>query len=116
MMLHEITALLALGAPPSEQQGQGGPPLIMQLFPFILMFVMLYFVLIRPQQKRAREHQELLKSLKPGDKVLTSGGIVATVVTVKDKTVTVRSADTKVEILKSAVSEITERGGEVKES
>lgn len=53
----------------------------------------------------------MLKKLKSGDKVLCSGGIIGTVVTVKEKTVTVRTADAKIELLKSAVSEIIESGG-----
>jgi preprotein translocase subunit YajC len=88
----------------------------MQMFPFILMIVVFYFILIRPQQKKAKEHQELLKQVKGGDKILTSSGIVGTVVTVKERTVSIRSADTKLEILKSAISEVTERSGESTES
>ncbi|MBM3835640.1 MAG: preprotein translocase subunit YajC [Verrucomicrobia bacterium] len=76
---------------------------------FLILGFMFYFVMIRPQQKKAREHAELLKALKPGDKVLTSGGILGVVVSVKDKSVSIRSADAKLEVLKSAVSEITEK-------
>jgi len=54
----------------------------------------------------------MLKTVKAGDKIVTSGGIVAVVITVKDKTLNVRSADAKFEITKSAVAEITEHGGE----
>jgi len=71
--------------------------------------VVFYFILIRPQQKKAREHTDLLKTLKPGDKVVTSGGVLGVIVSVKEKSVSLRSADTKLEVLKSAVSEITER-------
>lgn len=80
------------------------------------MIVIFYFVLIRPQQKKAKEHQQLLKTVKPGDKVVTSGGILGVVITVKEKTVTLRSADTKLEITKSAIAEITERSGDAGES
>ncbi len=76
------------------------------------LFVVFYMVLIRPQQKKSREMAEMLKSVKAGDKVVTSGGVIAVVVTVKDKTLMVRSADSKFEIQKSAVAEITERNGE----
>jgi preprotein translocase subunit YajC len=65
--------------------------------------------MFRPQQKKAKEHERLLKTLKPKDKVVTSGGIMGIVVSVQERTVTIRSADTKLEVLKSAVSEITER-------
>lgn len=78
----------------------------------ILMVLVFYFIFIRPQQKKAKDHNALLKTLKAGDKILTSGGIVGVVVGVKEKTVSLRSADTKLEILKSAVTEVTERGSE----
>jgi len=77
-----------------------------------LMVVMFYFVLIRPQQKKAKDHAAMLKTLRPGDKVVTNGGILGVVLTVKEKTLTVRSADAKMEITKSAITEITERSGE----
>ncbi len=67
---------------------------------------------MRSQSKKTKEHNAKLATVKPGDKVTTSSGIVGTVVAVKDKTVSMRSADTKLEILKSAISDITERGGE----
>ncbi|MBA4148534.1 MAG: preprotein translocase subunit YajC [Verrucomicrobia bacterium] len=113
-MMNTTTALIAMGAPPA--QGQEAPPFYITMAPFILMLVVFYFILIRPQQKKAKQHQELLKGLRSGDKVLTSAGILGTVISVKEKSVTLRSADTKIEILKSAVAEITERGNEVKEA
>lgn len=78
----------------------------------VIFGVIFYVLMIRPQSKKAKEHAALLKAIKPGDKVVTSGGVLGTVVSVKEKTVSIRSADTKLEILKSAVSEITERSGE----
>jgi preprotein translocase subunit YajC len=78
----------------------------------VLMGIMFYFVLIRPQQKKAKDHAALLKSVRPGDKILTSGGVLGVVLTVKEKTLTIRSADTKLEVTKSAISEITERSGD----
>ena len=80
--------------------------------PFLLLIVVFYFLLIRPQQKKAKDHANLLKTIRRGDKIITSAGIVATVVSVQEKTVAVRSADTKLEILKSAITEITERANE----
>jgi preprotein translocase subunit YajC len=82
----------------------------------VLMGVMFYFVLFRPQQKKAKEHSALLKAVRAGDKIVTSSGIVAVVVTVKEKTLTVRSADSKFEITKAAIAEITDRSGEPSES
>ena len=72
----------------------------------ILLVVVFYFILFRPQQQRAKQQVKLLEALKSGDKVVTSAGIIGTVVTVKDKTVTLRSADAKFEVTKASVTEI----------
>jgi len=107
-------ALLAL-APPPAQPGSTQDPRAQSLFFFgmlALMGLMFYFAVIRPQQKRAKDHASLLKGLRPGDKITTTGGIVGVVVTVKEKTVSIRSADAKIEITKAAVGEITERSGQ----
>jgi preprotein translocase subunit YajC len=108
--VHNSFCLLAFAPPP--QPGTAPNPtgqMVQMLVTFLVLGLMFYFVMIRPQQKKAREHADLLKNLKSGDKILTSGGILGVVVGVKDKTVSIRSADTKLEVLKSAVSEITER-------
>jgi preprotein translocase subunit YajC len=110
-----LNVLLALA--PQAQPGQQQPPFWTSLVPLVLLVVVFYFALIRPQQKKAKEHANLLKSVRAGDKVLTSGGILGVVVTVKEKSMTIRSADAKFEITKTAVSEIMERsGGEANES
>jgi len=82
----------------------------------VFMFVIIYVIMIRPQQKKAKQHAELLKTLKPGDKVVTSGGILGVIVSVKEKSVSLRSSDTKLEVLKSAVSEVTERSSSAGQS
>ena len=81
-----------------------------------IMFVMLYFVLLRPQQKKAKQQENMLKTIKSGDKIVTNSGIVGVVISVKEKTLSIRSADAKFEITKGAVAEITERSGEPTES
>ena len=68
---------------------------------------MMYFLMIRPQQKKAKEHEAMLKTLKAGDKVITTSGIVGVVIAVKDNAVSLRSADTKLEVLKSAIATVT---------
>lgn len=98
-----VSFLLAQGAPAQ----QGSP--FMMLVPMILVFVIFYFMGIRPQQQRAKQLAELIKQLKRGDKVLLSGGIVAHVINVGEGTVTVRSAESKLEVQKSAVSEVLEK-------
>ena len=91
-------------------QGSPGGGLI-GLLPFILIFVIFYFLLIRPQQKRQRQAQQereaLLKAIKPGDKVVTTGGIYGTVVAVreKDDTVQLRIAQSvSIETERSAIA------------
>ena len=111
MSLPSFDILLAQAAAPAQQA-----PSWTAVVPFVLMFVVLYFIMIRPQSKKAKEHAAMLKTVKPGDKVVTSGGVVGTVVSVKERTLAIRSAETKLEVLKSAVSEITERGGETSAS
>ena len=94
--------------PPGTQPNPTGQ--MLQMLSMVVFFiVVMYFIMIRPQQKKAREHDQLLKSLKPKDKIVTSGGVVGIVVSVGERSVTIRSADTKLEVLKSAVTEITER-------
>ena len=114
MILLGSHAFLALSPP--TQPGQQAPPLWTQLVPLVLIVVVFYFALIRPQQKKAKDHATLLKAVRAGDKIVTNSGIVAVVITVKEKTLTIRSADAKFEITKSAVAEITERSGEPSES
>jgi preprotein translocase subunit YajC len=114
MNLFSPHAFLAL-APPA-QPGQQGPPAWVNMVPLVLLVVVFYFAIIRPQQKKAKEHTALLKAVRAGDKIVTSSGIVAVVVTVKEKTLMIRSADAKFEITKSAIAEITERSGEPSES
>ena len=101
---------IALMAP--QQGGGGGNSMVSTLIFFALIFVIFYFMILRPQQKRQKTHDALMKGIKAGDKVTTSGGIIGIVVTVKERSVSIRSADTKLEVLKSAVSEITERESE----
>ena len=87
----------------------------MTFAPMILLVIVFYFILIRPQQQRAKQQVKLIASLKSGDKVITSSGIVGVVITVKDRTVSLRSADAKMEVTKSSVTEILE-GGDAVES
>jgi preprotein translocase subunit YajC len=109
MSTSQLILAQAAGGTPGQQQT--APPW-MQFVPFLLIIVIFYVALIRPQQRRAKQHDTLVKTLKSGDKVVVSGGIVGTIITVKEKTLSIRSADAKFEVLKSAVSEITERTGE----
>lgn len=87
-------------------QPQTVPPLL-QLMPIFLIFIIFYFLLIRPQQKQEKERQAMLKNIKKNDEVVTAGGLHGVVLNLKDKTVTVRIDDNvKVEIDRSAISRI----------
>ena len=92
---------LTTSAATAETAGLGG-----MLFPLILMFVFLYFFMIRPDNKRKKEAEEMRNSVKTGDKIITIGGIVGTVVNVKDTRIVIEtSADqVRVELEKWAIS------------
>jgi len=79
----------AMGTTPGGGQGSQ----IWSFLPIILIFVIFYFLLIRPQQKQKKEHQNLLSNLKVGDNVLTTGGIYGRITGIKDDRVTVEISD-----------------------
>ena len=75
------------------------------LVPLVLMFVVFYFLLIRPQQKKAREQRDMLTALKTGDRILTSGGLYGTIESLNEQIVKLKIADNvRVDIARSAVS------------
>jgi preprotein translocase subunit YajC len=114
MDLMNLSATLAMA--PQAQPGQPSPPFWTSLVPLVLLIVVFYFALIRPQQKKSKDQAQMLKSVRPGDKIVTTGGIMGVVITVKEKSVSIRSADSKMEIAKSSISDILERSGESSES
>ena len=109
MNLNSLNVILAQ-APPAGQANPTGSIISMLGYVGILI-AMFYLVAIRPQQKRAKELNNMLQTLKAGDKIVTSSGIIGTVVSVKEKSIAIRSAETKLEVLKSSISDITERAG-----
>lgn len=87
-------------------QPQTVPPLV-QLFPLVLVMIVFYFLLIRPQKKQDNERRQMLKKIKKNDEAVTMGGIHGVVLNVKDKTLTLRIDDNvKVEIDRDAISRI----------
>jgi len=110
--VHYIMMALAqaTGAAPAAGSGSQGAPAgcggggIQSLLPLLLMFVIFYFMLIRPQQKKAKEHQNFLTNLKKGDQVVTRGGVVGRVTGVTDTMVTLEVQEkVRIRILKSYV-------------
>lgn len=96
--------------------GAGGDFLV-NLMPIVLMFVIFYFLLFRPQQQRAKLHREMLTNLRRGDIVVTSGGIIGKVTKVlDDREVEVEIAsDTKVRVVRSLISEVRSKSEPVKD-
>ncbi len=111
-----MVCLAFASPPPPGTQANPNAQAFQMLITFALLAVIFYFLMIRPQQTKAKEHAQLLKALKPGDRILTSGGILGVVISVKEKSLSIRSADAKLEIAKSAVSEVTEKGSGPTES
>ena len=88
---------------------QGGLGALGGLLPMLLIIAVFYMLLIRPQQKRQRQLQETISQLKPGDRVVTTGGVIGTITTVRDTSFLIRSADKSIlEIARSAVAGIDE--------
>ena len=107
MHLNSLNVFLAEAAPAADAPKQNP---IVAFLPMVLLVVVFYFILIRPQQKRAKELAKLVEAIKSGDRVVTASGIIGTVITVKDKIVTLRSADSKLEVSKGSITEILESG------
>ena len=107
MFSNSYVAMLALGGPPAgsspEEQKKA---MFMQMGMMVFFGVIFYVMLIRPQQKRAKEQAKMLSELKAGDKVTTTSGIVGIVVGIKDNSVTLRSGESKLEVTKAAIGEV----------
>ena len=101
----------------AQAAGAGGSTdMLISLVPFVLIFVIMWFLIIRPQQKRVKAHQELIKNVRRGDTVITSGGIVAKVSKViDDAEIEAEIADgVRVRILKGMVQDVRSKGEPVK--
>lgn len=95
----------------------GGGDFLVQLLPILLMFVIFYFLLFRPQQQRMKQHREMLTNIRRGDTVVTSGGIVGKVTkVVDDRELEVEIApDTKVRVVRGMISEVRVKTEPVKD-
>lgn len=112
LALADGPAALPAGAQAVAAAQPAGPNALMaQIVPFALMFAVIYFLMIRPQQKRMKEQQALLAAIKAGDEVLTASGFMGKITEVADKIVTVEVADkVRVRMLKSQVSQVIKSG------
>ncbi|HIJ82435.1 MAG TPA: preprotein translocase subunit YajC [Desulfuromonadales bacterium] len=99
----------AMAGPSGGAAGQaaGGMAAFQQIIPLVFMFAIFYFLLIRPQQKKAKEHKVLLDAMKKGDNVITAGGVHGKVTAVDDTVVTLEIADkVNIKITKSYIAAI----------
>ncbi|MEW6449739.1 MAG: preprotein translocase subunit YajC [Pseudomonadota bacterium] len=97
--------------------GGGSDNMLVSLLPFILIFVIMYFLILRPQQKRVKQHAEMVKNVRRGDTVVTSGGLIGKVTKVTDEEqIEVEVADgVRVRQMKSMIAEVRAKGEPVKE-
>jgi preprotein translocase subunit YajC len=95
----------------------GGDNMLVSLLPFILIFVIMYFLILRPQQKRQKQHADMVKNVRRGDTVITSGGLVGKVTKViDDDQVEVEVSDgVRVRQMRSMLSDVRAKGEPVKE-
>jgi preprotein translocase subunit YajC len=95
--------------------GDGG--MLMSLLPFVLIFVIMYFLILRPQQKRVKTHQEMVKNVRRGDTVVTNGGLIGKVTKViDDDQIEIEIADeVRIRQLRAMLSEVRAKGEPVKD-
>ena len=105
----------AFAQTPSILGGDGN--MLISLLPFVLIFVIMYFLILRPQQRRVKQHQELVKNVRRGDTVITSGGLIGKVTKViDDDQIEVEiSDDVRVRQLRTMISDVRAKGEPVKE-
>lgn len=107
MNIFGISEAYAMASSPAGQQRPGYEGIIM----LVIMFAIFYFLLIRPQQKRAKQHRQLIESLKVGDQVVTAGGIHGKVAALQDTAVTLEVATgVKIKVNRSAVVSTRQEG------
>ncbi len=102
----------AFGGGQSAPEGAEAPNMLVTMFPFILMFVVLYLLIIRPQQKKQKDQQRMIDDLKKGDRVVTSGGMHGTVIGIKEQEgiLMVQVAkEVQIEVSRGSISRVDER-------
>ena len=107
-----ITPAYAQGA-----EAAGGTALLLNLLPFILIFVIMWFLIIRPQRQRMKQHQEMLSNIRRGDNVVTNGGLIGKVTKAEDTELSLEIAEgVKVRVARSMIAEVRAKGEPVKDS
>ena len=91
----------------AQAPGGTAPPMLVNFLPFLLVIVVIYFLMIRPQQQKAKEHQTLLENLKKNDEVITAGGLYGKVVALSDQVVTLEIApNVRVRVSRPQISNV----------
>ncbi|MCP4936586.1 MAG: preprotein translocase subunit YajC [bacterium] len=96
----------------AQAAGGGGSSALLQILPFIAIFAIMYFLIIRPQQKRVKQHQEMVNALSRGDTVVTAGGLIGKVVKItNDNDLLVELAsDVRVKVVRGTIAEVRTKG------
>ena len=102
---------------PVYAQFGGGNDMLVSLLPFILIFVIMYFLILRPQQRRVKQHQEMVKALRRGDTVVTTGGLIGKITkVVDDNEIEVQIADdTRIRQMRAMIAEVRAKGEPAKD-
>lgn len=102
----------AFGGGQPAPEGAEAPSMLVTMLPFILMFVILYLLIIRPQQKKQRDHQRMVDELKKGDRVVTSGGMHGTITGIKEQEgilIVQVAKEVQIEVSRGSISRVDER-------
>ena len=108
-----ITPAFAQGA----TSAAGGADIALQVVPFVLIFVIMYFLILRPQQRRVKEHQNMVKNVRRDDTVVTTGGIVGRVTKVADEASEIEveiAPNVRVKVVRTMITEVRVKGAQVK--
>ncbi len=109
-----FSQIIAMGPTPGANGAQGQTSPGFTIGWMVFMVAIFYFVMIRPQRRREKERKALIEAVKSGDRVLLTSGIIGEIASVKDKTLIVSIAEkTKIEVLKSAVSQVLDEKGDL---
>ena len=111
-LFHSIA--YAMGTPQAGAPASG-TDMLMQFLPLILMFAIFWFLLIRPQQKRAKAHKQMLAELKRGDHVITSAGLMGRILEIDDEQVLLECGEAKLRLNRAAISAVTSKDGKTVE-
>ncbi len=111
ILLFTAKAFAFGGGQPGPEGGEA-PNMLVTMFPFILMFVILYLLIIRPQQKKQKDHQRMIDDLQKGDRVVTSGGMHGTITGIKEQEgilVVQVAKEVQIEVSRGSISRVDER-------